>query len=69
MNFWYTGCIDFYSSKKQLVNFTRIHILRKGLDLRICGDIRGGSVEIVHIIRKLVGEVNEMDFEMIDGVW
>jgi len=51
------------------VNFVGVHIPRKGLDVGIGVGISSGAMEIVHILRKLIGKIEERVLETLDGAW
>jgi hypothetical protein len=50
------------------VNFVGVHIPRLGLHMGTCVGIVGEAMEIVRILRKLVGKIDEKGLEMLDGV-
>lgn len=54
---------------EELVNFVGVYIPSKGLDVGIGVGINGGAMETVHILRKLIGKIDEMDFDTLDGAW
>jgi hypothetical protein len=65
----FTRRIPFYSVKEELVNFVGVHIPRKGLDVGIGVGVNSGAIEIVHILRKLVGKIDEIVLETLDVTW
>lgn len=51
------------------MNLIGIHVPRKGFDVGKGIGINGRAIEIVHILRKPVGKIDEMVFETLDGDW